>query len=182
MATLLQRIGAVFGLGESEPLVSTNTVASGTENAAFHLDIHDSGPVGQQILIASTADATLVAENDQRALMVGNSGDDVLDGGDQTDLLIGGRGTNLLSGGGGTDTFGHAAGARDIITDFSADAGERIALADGLSLTGSSQGRVDPATYGFSGNAVEATTLTFNDGSQVVLLQTQDTPQPEWFI
>lgn len=182
MATLLQRIGAVFGLGESEPLVSSSTAAPGTENAAFHLDVNDSGPVGQQILIAATADATLVAENDRRAFLIGNSGDDVLNGGDQTDLLIGGGGTNLLTGGGGTDTFGHAAGATDIITDFSAAAGERIALADGLELTGTSQGRVHPADFGLRGDPVEATTLTFSDDSQVILLQTQETPQAEWFI
>lgn len=182
MATLLQRLGSIIGLGDSEPVVSGNTVTPGTVNAAFHLDVNTAGDTGEQLLVAAPNGATLIGENDKRGFLMGGLGDDQLVGGDHTDLLIGGPGTNVMTGGGGTDTFGHAASATDAISDFSPAAGERIALQDGLSLTSSTQGTANPADFGLAGAPTAAVTMTFSDGSQVVLLGSTDTPTAEWFI
>lgn len=182
MATLLQRIGTALGLGDSEPLVSGNTVTAGTTNAAFHLDIHNSTATGEQVLIASPDGATITAESDQRALIIGGAGDDRLTGGDHADLLVGGGGTNVLTGGGGTDTFGHAAGATDVVTDFSSAAGEHIAVQSGLTWTGSSATTVNAADFGLSGGSTPATALTFSDGSQMLLLHAAETPDASWFV
>lgn len=182
MATLLQRIGSALGLGDSETLASGNTVTQGTTNAAFHLDIHQSGGTGEQVLIAAPDGATINAEADRRAVIIGGAGDDRLTGGDHADLVIGGGGTNVLTGGSGTDTFGHAAGATDVITDFSAAADERIALQSGLTWTGSSTGTVNPRDFGLSGSTAPAVTLSFSDGSQITLLHSSETPDGSWFI
>lgn len=182
MATLLQRIGNVFGLGNSEPLVSGNAGTEGTTNAAFHLDIHGSSTTGEQIQIAEPGGATLRADTNQRALLIGGAGDDHLVGGNQADLLVGGGGTNILTGGPGRDTFGHSAGATDVITDFNAAAPEHIALQTGLSLTGTSHTTINPADYGLSGSVSQGEILSFNDGSQVVLMHTTATPDAGWFV
>lgn len=182
MATLLQRLGSVIGLGDSEPLVSGNTVTAGTTNAAFHLDVHQAGAIGEQVLVAAPDGATIVAETDTRAVIIGGAGDDHLTGGDHSDLLIGGGGTNVLSGGGGTDTFGHSVGATDVVTDFSAAAEERIALQSGLTWTSSSTVIVDPAKFGLTGIAAPAQVLTFSDNSEVVLLTSTETPHADWFV
>lgn len=182
MATLLQQIGAALGLSDSEPLVSGNTVTAGTTNAAFHLDIHDSTATGEQVLIAAPNGATIIAETDQRALIIGGTGDDRLTGGDHADLLVGGGGANVSTGGGGTDTFGHAAGATDVVTDFSAAADEHIAVQSGLTWTGSSTTTVNAADFGLSGGTTPATALAFSDGSQILLLHTTETPDSSWFV
>lgn len=182
MASLLQRIGTTLGLGNSEPLVSGNSLEPGSANVAFHLDVHQPGTTGQQLLVAEPQGATLIAPDDERALMIGGAGNDRLIGGGHSDLLIGGGGTNVMTGGGGTDVFGHAAGATDVVTDFSPSAGEHIALQTGLSLTGSTHAIVDPANFGLSGGPTAAVLLDFSDSSQVVLLHSTDTPNPGWFI
>lgn len=182
MATLLQQIGTTLGLGNSEALVSGNSVTQGTTNAAFHFDVQQSEATGEQLLVAAPDGATINAETDRRALMLGGAGDDILTGGDHADLIVGGGGTNELTGGSGTDVFGHAAGAVDVVTDFSTAAGERIALQSGLSLTGSSSGTINPADFGLAGTSTQGTTLTFNDGSQVILLNTTATPESGWFL
>ncbi|HLO77155.1 MAG TPA: hypothetical protein VK196_11940 [Magnetospirillum sp.] len=182
MASLLQLLGALVGVGNTEPLVSGNTVLPGSSGVAFHLDVHESGVVGQQVLVASSDGAVMQAPNDERGLMIGGTGDDRLIGGDHADLLIGGAGRNVMSGGGGTDTFGHALGATDLITDFSPAAGERIALQDGVSLSSSITGIVDPANSGLAGTPVQSTVMDFSDGSQVTLLHTVVTPDLVHFI
>lgn len=182
MATLLQQIGTTLGLGNSEPLVSGTSLTQGTTNAAFHFDVQQSEANGEQLLVAAPEGATINAETDRRALMLGGQGNDVLTGGDHADLIIGGGGTNVLTGGSGTDVFGHAAGAVDVITDFSAAAGERIALQSGLSLSGSSSGTVNPSDFGLTGSSAQGVTLTFSDGSQTILLNTSETPESGWFL
>lgn len=182
MATLLQRFGAVFGLGDSEPLVSGNTVTAGTTNAAFHLDVHHGGTIGEQVLVTDLTGASIVAEPDQRAIILGGAGDDRLVGGDHADLLIGGGGVNVMTGKGGTDTFGHSAGATDVITDFSAAAGEHIAIHSGLSFTGSTNTIVNPANFGLTGSPAESVVLSFSDNSEVVLLHSAETPNASWFV
>ncbi|MGE5476140.1 MAG: hypothetical protein ACM3Q1_05765 [Bacteroidales bacterium] len=182
MATLLQRIGSAFGLGDSEPLVSGNTVTQGTTNAAFHLDIHGSSSTGEQILIAGREDAVIAADPNQRALIIGGAGDDRLTGGEHADLLIGGGGRNVLIGGGGTDTFGHALGARDVVADFSPAAGEHIALQSGMTLTGATSVQADPGASGLSGGPVQSMELSFSDGSHMTLLGVTQTPSSDWFV
>lgn len=182
MATLLQTLGSLIGLGDSEPLVSGNTVTSGTTNAAFHLDVHHSGAIGEQLLVAEQTGATIVAEPDNRAVILGGAGDDRLIGGNHADLLIGGGGINVMTGNGGTDTFGHSAGAIDVITDFSAAADEHIALQNGLTFTGATNTIVNPAGFGLTGSPTEAVTLTFSDNSEVVLLHSAETPNTSWFV
>lgn len=182
MATLLQQIGSALGFGDSEALVSATTVTQGTTNAAFHLELHPSETAGEQLLVAAPDGATINAETDRRAVIIGGAGDDRLTGGDHVDLVIGGGGTNVLTGGSGTDTFGHAAGATDVITDFSAAADERIVLQSGLTWTGSSSGTVSPGDLGLSVSAAPAVTLSFSDGSQITLLNSSGTPDASWFI
>lgn len=182
MATLLQQIGTTLGLGNSEPLVSSTAITQGTTNAAFHFDVQQSEATGEQLLVAAPEGATINAETDRRALMLGGEGNDILTGGDHADLLVGGGGTNVLTGGEGADVFGHAAGAVDVITDFSGAAGERIALQSGLSLTGSSSGTVNPADFGLTGTSAQGVTLTFSDGSQMVLLNSSEAPETGWFL
>jgi Ca2+-binding RTX toxin-like protein len=65
----------------------------------------------------------------------GYSGDDVLLGGSGIDDLDGGPGVDLLTGGDGADTFAFHAGQsgvrlgqRDVVSDFSAAAGDKIRL------------------------------------------------------
>lgn len=178
MANLAQ----LLGLGAEEPLVSGNNLTTGTTNAAFHLDIHEDGSVGEQVLLASQDGATLVAETDRSAILIGGAGNDSLTGGDEADLLIGGGGTNVLTGGDGTDAFGHFAGAVDAITDFSPAAGEKIAVETGLTLSGTSSGEINPADFGLTGDPTSGTVLTFSDNSQVLLLGLQETPDATWFV
>ncbi|MEC8677200.1 MAG: hypothetical protein VXY54_15340, partial [Pseudomonadota bacterium] len=45
------------------------------------------------------------------------------------DTLFGGAGNDTLHGGGGADHFAFQAGGQDVIVDFTAAAGDRLALA-----------------------------------------------------
>lgn len=182
MASIFQQIGSALGLSNSEPSVSGNTVTSSTTNAAFHLDIQQSGTVGEQVLVADQRGATIVSEQDQRAIIIGGTGNDHLVGGGHADLLIGGGGTNAMTGNGGADTFGHGAGARDAVTDFSPAAGEHIALQSGITLTGSTAVMADPHTFGLSGSPVSSQALSFSDGSHMTLLGVTETPTSDWFV
>ncbi|HTH16672.1 MAG TPA: hypothetical protein VL974_08475 [Magnetospirillum sp.] len=181
MATLLQNIASVLGIGNSEAQASSASVPTGTTNAAFHLDLSQT-LTGEQLLVAGPNDATLTATTDQRAILMGAAGNDHLVGGDHPDVLIGGGGTNVMTGGGGVDVFGHSSGAVDVITDFSPAAGEKIALATGLTFTGSTSVQVNPATFGLSGTSQASTQLNFSDGSHVILLGSHETPTSDWFI
>lgn len=182
MATLLQQLGAALGFGNSEAQASTSLAPTGTVNTAFSLDIHHTGTSDEQLLIAAQRDATMLAPSDMRVVMIGGLGNDHLTGGTQADLLMGGQGTNVMSGGDGADIFGHSTGATDVITDFSPAANERIALQQGMTLTGTTHGIVNPATFGLTGSPDQAVTMTFSDGSHIVLLHSSDTPDASWFI
>ncbi|MFM9266486.1 calcium-binding protein [Tychonema sp. BBK16] len=72
-------------------------------------------------------------------LLRGGQGDDDLDGNEGNDFLAGDRGIDVLTGGPGADIFlvrtndeGLGINQADVITDFSFDEGDRIALPDGL--------------------------------------------------
>ena len=182
MATILQQIGAALGLGSSHQTQASGASApAGTTHAAFTLDLH-ANVNGEQLLVANQNGATIIAATDKPAIIVGGAGNDHLTGGDHADVILGGGGTNVMTGGGGPDTFGHAAGARDVITDFSPAAGEHIALAAGLTLTGTVHGIANPAAFGLSGGVQLADILSFSDGSHVVLMGSTDTPTSDWFV
>ncbi|KQR68835.1 M10 family metallopeptidase [Rhizobium sp. Leaf341] len=84
-------------------------------------------------LIGSSYDDQLTGDGGTNVLIGGN-GRDVLNGGNGNDRLVGGAGLDTLTGGAGADTFvyattqesGPASTARDLITDFSGAAGDRI--------------------------------------------------------
>ncbi len=74
--------------------------------------------------------------NDLANTLNGGAGDDTLVGGGGNDILIGGAGRDILTGGLGADNFvfqtltdSPNSTLRDVITDFSAAAGDRIDLA-----------------------------------------------------
>jgi Ca2+-binding RTX toxin-like protein len=63
----------------------------------------------------------------------GDRGNDTLNGGDGNDSLAGGYGTDWLTGAAGADRFQFGPGlGRDIVTDLSGRAGDRIVLDDAL--------------------------------------------------
>jgi Ca2+-binding RTX toxin-like protein len=68
-------------------------------------------------------------------VITGTSGDNLIDGQGGNDTLIGAGGNDLLTGGAGNDIFVfHAYEGHDMITDFSAGAGDVIRL-EGLGIT-----------------------------------------------
>lgn len=73
----------------------------------------------------------LVGRNDTRNSISGGHGDDRIVGGALGDLLRGGPGNNMLTGGSGPDRFAFGQdGSHDVITDFRADEGDVVDLAD----------------------------------------------------
>ena len=73
----------------------------------------------------------LVGRNDTRNSIRGGHGDDRIVGGALGDVLRGGPGNNTLTGGSGPDRFAFARdGSHDVITDFRADEGDVVDLAD----------------------------------------------------
>jgi len=68
-------------------------------------------------------------------VLLGGADDDALDGGTGNDTLTGGGGSNTLTGGSGSDTFVLAAGAMDVVYDFTAGAGGDVLDLSGITLT-----------------------------------------------
>ena len=66
-----------------------------------------------------------------RIYLIGRTGDDYLNGGGGQDTLIGGAGDDTLRGGPSRDTFVFDDGA-DVVEEFSAFWGDRLALDDAL--------------------------------------------------
>ncbi len=80
--------------------------------------------------------ARIVGRNDTRNSISGGRGDDRLVGGVLGDILRGGPGDNTLTGGPGSDRFVFARdGSHDTITDFKADEGDVVDLAEILEST-----------------------------------------------
>ena len=115
-----------------------------------------SGLAGDDRLSGGQGDDRLFGGGD-RDLLSGGQGDDYLSGGDGDDLLVGGKGSDQLFGGGGADVFDFDAlgAAIDFIGDFDVNA-DKIHLADGLTITGSSENNV-------------STTLGLSNGGSIVL-------------
>ncbi|HYH18980.1 MAG TPA: hypothetical protein VD995_10220 [Azospirillum sp.] len=99
------------------------------------------GGSGNDILYGN-ADSDALYGNTGRDTLYGGSGDDVLFGGLEADLLFGGVGNDTLHGNRGNDTLWGGEGAdrfvigsgggADVIADFSASGGDRIAITAGM--------------------------------------------------
>ena len=91
------------------------------------------GDTGDDIIYGNMAN-DLVNGGEGNDTLFGGQGDDQLVGEGGNDRLGGNLGNDTLSGGTGADVFVFAAGAgHDVIPDFDPSAGDRIALASGLS-------------------------------------------------
>ncbi|WP_448192965.1 right-handed parallel beta-helix repeat-containing protein [Azospirillum sp. sgz301742] len=109
--------------------------------------------------LAGAADSDTLTGGDGSDLLLGNAGADTLYGGRDNDTLFGGLdddllsgddGDDVLTGNAGNDIFVFAPGSgHDTITDFAA--GDRIAIAAGMSYTLGSNGAGD-AVISFSGS------------------------------
>lgn len=131
-----------------------------------------------QASTTQTSEATLTG-SDGQDILVGSAGDDRLVGGEGDDVLVGGGGSNVLDGGDGEDLFGHAAGAADIIADFAPNQGEKLALANGLSVSSSSQ-QVVSADLGTGQANHNAEVLTLSDDSTIALVGVTDQFSTDW--
>lgn len=136
---------------------------------------------GNATLHVAPDTATTLTGGDGRDIVVGGAGDDHLNGGEGDDVLVGGSGHNILNGGGGTDIFGHSAGAVDIITDFAPNEGERIALANGLSVS-ASQHETITADLGTGTTTHDALVLTISDGSAIAIVGVPDGFSQDWLV
>lgn len=185
MATVLQQLGSLIGISSQSSQPSGVSAPAGSSNLAFSLALNNIGVFNSETLYlaGSTDNATITASGNGHNIIIGGPGFDHLTGGSGPDLIIGGPGTNVMAGGGGTDVFGHEAGATDYITDFSAAAGEKIALQTGLHFTGSQATSVPASVVTPSATgSVPGVQLTFSDGSTVTLLNSHETPDQSWFI
>ncbi len=80
---------------------------------------------------SATLPVTITGAVGVRHSISGGEGDDDLSGGDQADLLRGGMGHNRLTGKAGPDRFRFSkTSSQDLITDFSASAGDSIDLTE----------------------------------------------------
>lgn len=96
---------------------------------------------GNNLVYANGGDDHVTISGVGHNTVYGGVGNDTLVGGSGGDYLAGGPGDNVYTGGGGADRFSHSAGARDIITDFSFQAGDRLELGgQAYSLTSASDG------------------------------------------
>jgi RTX calcium-binding nonapeptide repeat (4 copies) len=100
------------------------------------------GGDGIDMLIGEAGDELLDGGKGADSL-VGGTGDDTLDGGGGADTIRGSDGEDLLSGASGADVFAYTTeltngiAEGDMIVDYSAAQGDKIDLADGVSVAGS---------------------------------------------
>ena len=86
------------------------------------------GNKGADAAFGNIGDDTVYGGQDGDSVF-GGGGDDHLHGNAGDDTLFGGAGNDTLHGGGGADHFAFQAGGQDVIVDFTAAAGDRLALA-----------------------------------------------------
>ena len=184
MANIFQQLAQDLGLSNQSAPASSDAAPPNSHNVALSLSLSNQLASGSEHLyLAGPGDATVTVANDEHNVIVGTSGTDHLTGGKGQDVIIGGGDTNVMTGGGGADIFAHVAGATDFITDFSAAAGEKIALAAGVSLTASHAVTVDPAAIGMNAGAgLPAMQMMFSDGSSVTLVNSTAQPEASWFL
>ena len=151
-------LSTFFG-GATESIVIANTTIAKLTSAQFIFDataspLIVSGTGGNDVLFGAIG-------NDQ---IGGFGGDDRIIGGAGNDRLIGGSGADTLTGGAGADRFvinvGDSLSAtRDVVTDFSHAAGDKIDL-----------GRIDPSTD-FGDQALSFVSGPFTGIGQVSVAQ-----------
>jgi Ca2+-binding RTX toxin-like protein len=156
-------------LGQQETFSYTLTQPDGdSDTANLVINLSDSEFVAQAPTSTGTSGDDLMLGTTGDDVLDGAAGDDHIEGGEGDDTLIGGAGNDILIGGEGADIFQWNAGdegtgdspAMDIITDFSADEGDSLDLADIL------QGEE-------SGDITDYISVTQN-GSDVVIEVTPD--------
>ncbi|HIJ61209.1 MAG TPA: hypothetical protein HPQ04_00810 [Rhodospirillaceae bacterium] len=184
MANIFQQLAQELGLSNQAAEASADAAPPNSSNVALALTLSNQLLSGSEHLyLAGPGDATITVANDQHNVIVGSSGADHLSGGKGPDVIIGGADTNVMTGNGGADIFAHVAGATDFITDFSPAAGEKIALAAGLSMTASHATTVDPTTIGMpAGAGLPAVQMNFSDGSTITLVNSTAHPEAAWFL
>jgi len=151
---------------------SSADVVAGTSSS----DALDGGTgSGRDLLFGSASNDTLTGGNGDD-LLVGGSGNDTMDGGGANDFLVGGDGNDTLTGGGNntSDTFVFNTALNgstnvDTITDFEADAHDRIALDvdifSVLSVGGLSSSQFAANAGGIAGDANDYVLYDTNTGN-----------------
>lgn len=100
----------------------------------------------------------------------GDRGADVLSGGAGADTLTGGNGADTLTGDSGSDVFLFAAGSGpDVIVDFTAADGDRIALSSGVEYT-------------IGANAAGDALITFLSEEVVLQGVRKELVSTDWFV
>lgn len=131
-------------------------------------DDHVYGDAGDDTVNGNIGD-DVVHGGDGADRVYGGQGNDRLFGEDGNDTLSGDLGDDTLSGGLGADLFQFRAGSGvDLITDFSAAQGDRIALSKGASYS----------LHNGSGGMV----LDFGAGDQVTLAGVAAGTAPDWIV
>ena len=184
MANIFQQLAQELGLSNQSAPATSDAAPPNSTNVALALSLSNQLLSGSEhIYLAGPGDATITVANDEHNVIIGTSGGDHLTGGKGPDVIVGGAGTNVMTGNGGADIFAHVAGSTDILTDFSPDAGEKIALAAGLSMTASHAVTVDPTAVGMpAGAGLAAMQMTFSDGSTITLVNSTAQPEAAWFL
>lgn len=135
------------------------------------------GSQNHDLIVGRSGDDYLIGAlgNDR---ILGGIGKDILQGGDDDDWLNGGEGNDLLNGGSGSDRLVGAGGAdtfvlqhpttdslqTDIVVDFRAAQGDKLKLAQGLSVRTIQLEVID---FDCNGNA-DATLIRSNKNSEIV--------------
>ncbi len=138
---------ALFGEDPQPDLEDNQTIAR-NDDGSFSIVTgadYDGDETGNTVFGTEASDTIdgragddLLAGNAGNDTLLGGAGNDGLAGGVGDDVLAGGEGNDLMTGGLGADTFAWNLGdqgsegdpAQDVITDFSADEGDKLDLSD----------------------------------------------------
>lgn len=125
----------VLSINGSEVVTSSSAGSSSSSSSSSSID-SEGNVVSRVSASTNTTTISIVSFNGNDTLQ-GGQGDDELTGADGDDILIGNFGTDTLTGRNGADTFVLTTATdpllADVITDFNAAQGDKIALTGGLS-------------------------------------------------
>ena len=109
---------------------SSNSTPYGHKHNGVHVITGTSGD-----WIAGTPHNDVLVGGDGNDTLIGGRGNDTLIGGKGNDILFGISGSNTMTGGSGSDTFVLNAGrGYDVVKDFNAAEGDKLALPGKLSF------------------------------------------------